>query len=215
MKRISRLHVRPIGRTVGRLALLWLGTAILAFGLYNIHAQSGVTEGGVLGLTLLFYHHFGISPGISGICIDAVCYLLGLRLLGKAFLKNAILASLGFSFFCNLFERFGYVLPDFSDKPLIAALLGALFVGVGVGIVVRMGGACGGDDALALIISKVTHLRISFAYFFTDFVVLMLSLTYIPYQKILWSLLTVLLSSLLIDLIKSIGTSRKDHTVSK
>ena len=31
-----------------------LGSAILAFGLYNVHAFSGVTEGGVLGLTLLF-----------------------------------------------------------------------------------------------------------------------------------------------------------------
>ena len=30
-----------------------LGSAILAFGLYNVHAFSGVTEGGVLGLTLL------------------------------------------------------------------------------------------------------------------------------------------------------------------
>ena len=66
---------------------LLLGAAILAFGLFNVHAQSRITEGGVLGMTLLLYNWFGISPGISEICIDIVCYLVGFKLLGKDFLK--------------------------------------------------------------------------------------------------------------------------------
>ena len=33
----------------GRLGLILLGSAIASFGLYNIHALSGVTEGGILG----------------------------------------------------------------------------------------------------------------------------------------------------------------------
>ncbi|MFR8978580.1 MAG: YitT family protein, partial [Christensenellales bacterium] len=54
-----------------------LGSAILAFGLYNVHAFSGVTEGGVLGLTLLLYHWFGLSPSISGLVLNAACYIGG------------------------------------------------------------------------------------------------------------------------------------------
>ena len=52
-----------------------LGGAILAFGLYHIHAQSGVTEGGQLGLTLLLHHWWRISPALSGFIINAICYL--------------------------------------------------------------------------------------------------------------------------------------------
>lgn len=37
----------------------FLSSALQAFGMYNIHALSGVTEGGVLGATLLFDHWFG------------------------------------------------------------------------------------------------------------------------------------------------------------
>ena len=37
-------------------AITVLGSAIQAFGLYNIHSISGVTEGGILGLTLLLQH---------------------------------------------------------------------------------------------------------------------------------------------------------------
>lgn len=180
-------------------AVLLLGTAILAFGLFNVHAQSKITEGGVLGMTLLLRHHLGISPGISELCIDAVCYLLGWKLLGKAFVKNAVIATVGFSLFYSVFESCGYILPDLSATPVVAALLGALFVGVGVGLVVREGGAAGGDDAIALIINKLSNCRIGLAYLCTDLTILLLSLTYIPLQKILCSLITVTLSSFIID----------------
>ncbi len=178
---------------------LLLGVAILAFGLFNIHSQSKITEGGVLGMTLLLHHWFGISPGISGLCMDVVCYLIGYKMLGKQFLKNALFSSVGFSVFYNVYESFGYVIPDLSGRPLIAAIAGGLFVGVGVGLVVREGGASGGDDALAMIISKSVKCRISKAYFATDFVVLLLSISYIPMKNILFSLITVTFSSFVID----------------
>lgn len=184
-------------------ALLLLGVAILAFGLFNIHSRTAITEGGVLGMTLLIQHWFHITPGISGFVLDATCYFLGFRLLGKAFLKNALVASAGFSLFYNLYEWMGPVLPDLSPYPLAAALLGSLFVGIGVGLVVREGGASGGDDALALIISKVARCRISIAYLATDLTVLLLSLSYIPLRRIAWSLLTVTLSSFLIDKVQT------------
>lgn len=178
--------------------ILLLGVAILAFGLFNVHSQSNITEGGVLGMILLLKYWTGISPGITGICLDSLCYFLGYKLLGKEFLKNALIASVGFSFFYNIFEHIGYVIPDLSAMPFIAAILGGLFVGIGVGLVVKMGGASGGDDALALIIAKLSGCNISKAYLVTDITVLLLSLTYIPVQKIFYSLITVTLSSFII-----------------
>ena len=52
--------------------ILLLGSAIQAFGIYNIHALSQVTEGGAIGLTLLLHHWFGISPAISSpvLCVS-------------------------------------------------------------------------------------------------------------------------------------------------
>ena len=49
-----------------------LGSVILAFGLYNVHSFSGVTEGGQLGLVLLLNHWFRISPAISTAVITAI-----------------------------------------------------------------------------------------------------------------------------------------------
>ena len=184
--------------TIKHYGILLLGVAILAFGLFNVHSQSNITEGGVLGMTLLLKHWTGISPGITGICLDSLCYFIGFKLLGKEFLKNALIASAGFSFFYNVFERIGYIIPDLSSMPLVAAIIGGLFVGFGVGLVVKMGGASGGDDALALIIAKLSRCNISKAYLLTDLTVLLLALTYIPVQKIFYSLITVTLSSFII-----------------
>lgn len=127
--------------------LALLGSAILAFGLYNVHALSGVTEGGVLGMTLLLHHWFGISPAVTGLVLNAVCYWMGWRLLGKEFIGYSIIAGGGFSLFYALFEQFDPIWPQLAQYPLLAAVLGALFVGIGVGLSVRAGGAPGGDDA--------------------------------------------------------------------
>ena len=48
-----------------------LGSAILAFGLYHIHNFAAVTEGGVLGMTLLLQHWLNISPALSGLILNA------------------------------------------------------------------------------------------------------------------------------------------------
>ena len=70
-----------------------IGGAILAFGLYQIHSISNVTEGGVLGLTLLFQHWLGLSPSISGLVLNAACYLFGYKTLGKQFIRNSFIAG--------------------------------------------------------------------------------------------------------------------------
>ena len=182
-----------------------LGSAILAFGLYNVHSISGVTEGGVLGLTLLLEHWFGISPSISGLVLNGACYVLGLTLLGKEFILYSIIAGGGFSLFYAIFERFPPLWPQIAQMPLAASVAGAAFVGVGVGLCIRANAAPTGDDSLALSLSHHFKIGVQWVYLLGDLIVLALSLTYIPFSKIIYSLLTVVLSGQLIGLIQKAG----------
>ena len=188
--------------------MIVLGSAILAFGLYNVHSISGVTEGGVLGLILLLDHWFGLSPSISSLVMNAACYVLGLRVLGWSFIVRSGVASLSFSAFYAILERFPRLWTGIAEMPLLAAVVGAIFVGGGVGICVLAGGAPGGDDALAMSIEKLTGIGIQWVYLLGDLIVLALSLTYIPLSKIAYSLLTVVLSGQLIGLIQKAGKPR-------
>ena len=152
-----------------------------------------------MGLMLLIENWLGVSPAFITPVLDLTCYLLAFKYLGARFIKISVVSTLSVSLFYKLWEQFPPMLPDLSAHPLAAALLGAVFVGVGVGIIVRQGGSSGGDDALALTISQVTRWRLARCYLFTDVVVLVLSLTYIPFRRIAFSLITVTLSSFLID----------------
>lgn len=186
-----------------------LGSVILAFGLYNIHSFSGVTEGGVLGLTLLLQQWWNISPSISGLVLNIICYVLGWRMLGKEFIGYSVFAGGGFSLFYAIFESaFDPLFPVLRDYPLAASLIGAVFVGVGVGLCVRAGGAPGGDDALAMSLAKVLHADIRWIYLASDLIVLAMSLTYIPLRRILYSLLTVILSGQLIGFVSTVGRKK-------
>ncbi|MBR4079680.1 MAG: YitT family protein [Christensenellaceae bacterium] len=199
---IPRLKIRSCLLALG-------GSAILAFGLYHIHSFAEVTEGGVLGLTLLLQYWLGLSPAVSGLILNAACYLLGWRTLGREFIGYSIIAGGGFSLFYAVFEQFPPIYPQIADYPLIAAVLGAVFVGVGVGLAVRAGGAPGGDDALAMSLSHILKWDIRWIYLLSDLLILGLSATYIPFRKLGYSLLTVILSGQIVGWIQKIGAKNE------
>ena len=164
--------------------------------------RTAITEGGIIGLVLLINHWLGVPASVASPLLDAASYALAFKFLGWDFLLSAGLASVSLAGFYRIWECLPPMLPDLTPWPLAAALLGGVFVGVGVGLIVRQGGSSGGDDALALVIHKLTGWRLSRAYLFTDLTVLFASLSYIPFRRIAFSLVTVTVSSLLIDFIK-------------
>ena len=68
---------------------------------------------------------------------------------------------------------------------------------------VRLGGATCGDDALAMSIHDMTGIPVQKIYLTSDLTVLILSLSYISYTRIIWSLLTVILSGQMIGLFQN------------
>lgn len=181
------------------------GSAVLAFGMYQIHSQGAVTEGGILGLTLLCYHWFSVSPAVSALVLNAICYAAGWKVLGKQFLLYSALSGGLYSLFYGLFEQMPLLCPELGSHPLLSAAGGAVFVGVGVGLCVRAGGAPSGDDALAMTLCKLTAWPIERFYLISDLIVLLASMSYIPIEKIFYSLITVVLSGKIIGLIQRQG----------
>lgn len=184
--------------------IAFFASAFQAFGLYHIHAQSGVTEGGIFGLTLLLSHWFFISPAVSGFLFNGACYALGWRTMGKEFLGYSAIATCGYSIGYAIWEQFPPLWPNIGELPLLASLAGALFIGIGAGLCVRAGGATSGDDALAMSIHSLVKVDIQWIYLASDLTVLLLSLTYIPVRRIAYSLLTVILSGQIIGWIQKI-----------
>ena len=191
------LKLKPVNCLIA-----FLSSAFQAFGIYNVHALADVTEGGVLGATLLLEYWLRISPALSSFVMNAACYLLGWRTLGKEFIAYSLIAACGYSVGYGICEQFPPLWPGIVDLPLVAAILGAMFIGIGAGLCIRAGGATTGDDALAMSLSHITGIPIQWIYLVSDLSVLLLSLSYIPFRRIGYSLLTVILSGQIIGLIQ-------------
>lgn len=187
--------------------ICFAAAVFLAFGIYNVHAVSQITEGGGLGAVLLIQYHFHISPAISGLVLNIICYALGWKTFGKDFLLYSAASALGYSLGYGIFEQFPPLFPGIAQMPLLAAIIGACFVGIGCGFCVRAGGAPSCDDALAMSLSKISGIPIQWVYLTTDILVLSLSLTYIPLARMPYSLVTVILSG------QIIGRIQKPHNV--
>lgn len=195
--------------TLRNCLVILFGSIIQAIGIYNIHALSNVTEGGVLGLTLLLQHWLQISPAVSSLVLNLICYAIGWRALGKEFIGYSLVSICIYSVSYGILEQFPPLWPQISQFPLLAALAGALFIGIGAGLCVRAGGATAGDDALAMSFSHIFHCPIQRIYLISDLTVLLLSLSYIPLTRIAYSLLTVVLSGQIIGIIQKINIKER------
>ena len=189
--------------------IIVLASIFQAFGIYNIHALSNVTEGGVLGATLLIQHWLHISPAVSALVLNIACYSLGWKTLGKSFLAYSAISILSYSTGYAFLELFPPLFPEIAAHPLLAALAGAVFIGVGAGLCVKCGGATAGDDALAMSLSHILKWPIERIYLISDLTILLLSLSYIPFQRIIYSLLTVVLSGQIIGIIQKINIKER------
>lgn len=182
-----------------RLCMVTIGTFILSFGIYNFYYQNGITEGGVLGILLILKNMFGVEVSISNILIDGILILIGFKVLGKEFFGYTLFASFAFSVIYGILEKVGFLVTVNND--LMAAILGGASVGIGCAIIMNAGGASGGDDALAIVLSKLLRFRIGIIYLISDVSVLLLSLAYLPMRSMMYSIVAVVISGQVIDLL--------------
>ena len=187
-----------------KFALILVGAMICSFGVHNIHQQTGITEGGVIGAMLLVEHWLGFSPAVHHAGAGRRLLSARVPVPGRALYRDVRPSPRSASrCFTSVWEQFPPMLPDLSGPSAPGGGAGGgLSSGWALGSSCGRAGSSGGDDALALTISHVTHWRLSRAYLFTDLLVLGLSLTYIPVKKIFFSVITVTLSSFLIDRIQ-------------
>lgn len=204
-----------INKYTKSIIMILLGSCILAFGSFNFNYQNNVTEGGVLGLLLLIKNIFDISPSITAIVIDLSLFAMGSKFFGKQFLWLSVFASASFSSWYKLWESIGFIVPNLSNNMLLASILAGLGVGLGIGIIVRAGGAAGGDDVIALVGAKITPLKVNHVYMITDLIVLVMSLTYLNFEQIFFSIIAVTISGKIISVMYDDSEDDKDEIVSK
>ena len=190
-----------------KIPLILLGNAVFAFGIAAFILPCGLLSGGTTGIALFIQHLCGLPVVITVWVINLSMLLLGWFVLGKNFVFTTILSSVCYPLFLDFFQRLlnGFRL---TDDTLLSALFAGLFVGAGVGLVLRMGASSGGMDIPPLVLNKRTGISVSVFLYAFDTVILLSQAFFSDLEKILYSILVTLLTSLIINKVMLIGKSQ-------
>ncbi|MNE15175.1 hypothetical protein D3C80_1080800 [compost metagenome] len=188
-----------------RLTVILSGTLLLAFTYYHINYQNHLTEGGFVGLALLGKYVLGISPSVSTLLLDIPVLIIAMIFKGRSFVVNTFISVAAFTLFYGLMERYSGWVIDLQGNLPLAALLSGVLTGLGAGLVLRGGGASGGDDILSLLISEWKGIRVGTVFILMDVIVLALSLIYMPVKETLYTVMAVVVAGYVITLTTSLG----------
>ncbi|MGF9963497.1 YitT family protein [Bacillus rhizoplanae] len=181
--------------------MVLLGSFILAVALYHIQFQNHLTEGGFVGIALFLQNFFDISPSISTVLMDIPVILLCATFLGKKMVGYSFVGSVSFGVFYSLMENYSPFTVDLSNHLFVAAVVGGALAGIGLGFILRFGGATGGDDILTIVLSKKTRFTIGQIFFVFDAIVIALSLYYLTWTEIAFTILSLAVQAKVLDLI--------------
>jgi len=186
---------------LGETLMILIGSFILAMSLFHFHFQNNLTEGGFIGIALLVKNSFNISPSITTLILDIPIILIAGFFLGKKLLINTFIGAISFSIFYAVIERTSTFTFTFEDHLWIPAILGGIFAGLGLGIILKFGGATGGDDLLTILMSKKSKISIGKVYFIFDALILLLSLSYLSWNEVGYTILSVAICAKVTELV--------------
>jgi uncharacterized membrane-anchored protein YitT (DUF2179 family) len=178
--------------------LILLGCTLLAAGYVYFISPYNIVPGGIYGASIVLHNIFpGIQVGTFGYMFDIPLLILAFLIFGSKFGARTIVAALYTPGCMNLITRLSFPteeamrnldpsqmlggILDLSDHLMLASFIGSVFLGVGVGLVVRQQATTGGTDIIAMMIQKYFHIGFSNAVLIADSVVVLSGLLVIGF----------------------------------
>jgi uncharacterized membrane-anchored protein YitT (DUF2179 family) len=181
----------------GNFVLMILGILSTGMGLKGFLLSSRFIDGGVTGISMLIAETTGVPLSVLIFIINMPFLFLGYKRLGVSFAIKSTIAIAGLSF-CLAFVQF----PDVTHDKLLTAVFGGFFIGVGIGLAIRAGAVLDGTDIAALLVSKKTQLlKVSDVILLLNVVIFSAALFFLGVESALYSILTYLAASKMIDFI--------------
>lgn len=199
-------------KKIEKVLIMILGNAVLALGTAAFVVPNGLISGGVTGIGLILEHFFGLPVDVGVFVGDAVLFLLGAAVMGKAFAATIILSTIVYPTFFSLFGKIPF-LTSLTDDKLMAVIYAGLLMGAGIGLVIKMGGSTGGMDIPPIILHKLFGLSIPVMIYVGDTALLLIQAIYSSTEQVLYGILVVLLSSIVMDKVLIMGQKQTQVVV--
>ena len=177
---------------------LILGNVIFAVGLVAFLEPANISPGGFTGIASLINYTLGLKTGIVLLLLNVPVIIIGYIKFGGGMILRTLISAVISSVAIDTIAAFT---PKITDDKIIASLAGGVFMGTGMAFVLLHGATTGGTDILAkLICKKLPFIPFGRVILITDAIVLTLAaIVYKNIETALYSVLTILVSTNIID----------------
>lgn len=184
-----------------------VGNIILAFGIQAFLVPSGMISGGATGIALFLTQFIPLPLSQILLIINIIMFIIGLVFIGKKFALGTCLSTVFFPLCLAIFESIPTV-SQLTDDMLLYVIGAGVFIGLGCGIVLRLGYSTGGADVIPVFLNKKTGISVGFWMNFTDTIILLGQIMFATSEEILYGIVVVGITSLVIDKTMLLGESK-------
>ena len=193
-----------------------IGTGMMALAVNMVYSPMGMVPGGFSGLAILLshmlYEYAGIPMAVWSInlLLNIPVFVWGIFEKGHRFIMKSFIANL-------IFSAMLYAIPEqpVSEGDFVmAAIVGGVLTGAGIGLVFATGYSTGGTDLLgSLICTYYPHISVANVLFVIDSVIIVAGAFYFGIDKAIYATAAVFVSSKVMDAILSGMTQSKQILV--
>lgn len=187
------------------------GVLLMSAGFYYFIMPHNIVPGGFSGLAVILTSYIEVNIAYTLYALNFMALLLGYFFYGKKFLAKTLYGSFLFPFGIQLCEfidnYFGIGLV--SKDIMLSIVFGSMFLGIGLGIVLKYGGTTGGMDIPQKILKTTFHIPFSTSVYLLDGLIVIIGSMIFGLEIGLYSLLTVLISGRFIDMTLLSGRTTK------
>ena len=197
-----------MGKIIKTILGVLVGNLVLSFAVAAFIVPNGIIMGGATGIGLTISHYFSGKPiddyfGDQCGAVRSRCSILG-----KKFALTTIISSFIYPIFLSMAQSIPGIDKVTENNAMLAALYGGVLLGIGIGLVVRVGASTGGTDILALVLHKWFHVPVAVFLYIVDFSVLGFQMLFSDSEQILYGILNLFLSTVVLNRVMLLGKSQ-------
>lgn len=150
-RKLSQYKYYPLIRDY---CMILFGALITGASYTYFFIPNNIAPGGITGVATVLNHLIGWPPvGTLSFLLNIPLFLLGYKSGGKLFVLRSFIAMMLLSLFIDILPG-----DPITDDGMLASIFGGIFLGLGLGLVLRAGATTGGTDLAA----QMVHKRFSF-----------------------------------------------------
>lgn len=196
-------HAQPLSKPVPksrvfmRIIMVIMGAIIMALGLEQFLVPNKILDGGIVGISIIASHLFGIPLGVFIFILNIPFFFIGYKQIGKTFALSTALGITVLSFATIMLHP----VAAFTDDLLLSTVFGGVILGTGVGIVIRYGGSLDGTEIMAILFNRKLPFSVGEIIMFFNILIFIVAGFVFNWEQTMYSMLAYFIAYKTIDIV--------------